>query len=170
MKKMTHWHVGVSAEAFVAAQFARLSYDVSVQYGANQPEYDLIVVSGEKMLKISVKGSQDGAWGLTQTFKKGRSYHEAAQEWLNRHHKKTIFCFVQFQNTDAFEMPRMYLASPEEVAEILCKEAGGRGESILYENHTWGPKASAYGTVDKLPDEWRFTEARVEEMFEQYGQ
>ena len=67
-------------------------------------------------------------------------------------------------------MPRMYLASPEEVAEILCKEAGGRGESILYENHTWGPKASAYGTVDKLPDEWRFTEARVEEMFEQYGQ
>ena len=60
MGKMTSWHVGVAAEAFVAAQFARFRYDVSVQYGANQPEYDLIVVSGDKMLKISVKGSQDG--------------------------------------------------------------------------------------------------------------
>ena len=90
---MNSWHVGVAAEAFAAAQFARYTYDVSVQYGANQPEYDLIAVSGDKMLKISVKGSQDGSWGLTQSFKKGRTYHEAVQEWLNRHHKKTIFCY-----------------------------------------------------------------------------
>lgn len=85
---MKPWHVGVAAEAFAAAQFARYTYDVSVQYGANQPEYDLIAVSGDKMLKISVKGSQDGSWGLTQSFKKGRNYHEAVQEWLNRHYKK----------------------------------------------------------------------------------
>ena len=63
MSKMTSWHVGVAAEAFAAAQLARMRYDVSVQYGANQPEYDLIAVDGEKMLKISVKGSQDGSWG-----------------------------------------------------------------------------------------------------------
>ena len=50
MSKMTSWHVGVAAEAFAAAQFARLTYDVSVQYGANQPEYDLIAVDGDKML------------------------------------------------------------------------------------------------------------------------
>ena len=54
MSKMTSWHVGVAAEAFTAGQFARYAYDVSVQYGANQPEYDLIAVSGDKMLKISV--------------------------------------------------------------------------------------------------------------------
>ena len=170
MGKMTSWHVGVAAEAFAAAQFARLTYDVSVQYGANQPEYDLIAVSGEKMLKISVKGSQDGSWGLTQSLKKGRSYHEAAQEWLNRHHKKTIFCLVQFKETSDFQMPRMYLASPEEIAEALCKEAGGRGDTILYEHHEWGPMAEAYGTIDKLPEEWNFTEARAKEMFERYGQ
>jgi hypothetical protein len=58
-------HVGVAAEAFVAGQFARLGYDVSVRYGANQPEYDLVVASGERMLKVSVKGSKDGSWGLT---------------------------------------------------------------------------------------------------------
>lgn len=170
MGEMTSWHVGIAAEAFVAAQFAKLSYDVSVQYGANQPEYDLIAVSGEKMLKISVKGSQSGRWGLAQNFKEGRSYHEAIQEWLNCHHKRTIFCLVQFKDTGEFEMPRMYLATPEEIAEVLRKEAGGRGATILYENHEWGPRASAYGTMDKLPEEWRFTEARAKEMFERYGQ
>lgn len=169
MSKMTSWHVGVAAEAFVAAQFARLGYDVSVQYGANQPEYDLIAVDGEKMLKISVKGSQDGSWGLTQSLKKGRTYHEAADVWLNRHHKKTIFCLVQFKNTSGAQMPRMYLASPQEIAVVLCSEAGGRGDTILYEYHEWGPTAKAYGTTDKLPSEWIFTENRAKEMFEKYG-
>lgn len=166
---MNSWHVGVAAEAIAAAQFARYIYDVSVQYGANQPEYDLITVSGDKMLKISVKGSQDGSWGLTQSFKKGHTYHEAVQEWLSRHHKKTIFCLVQFKNVDDSQLPRMYLASPEEIAEVLCKEAAGRGDTILYEHHEWGPTAKAYGTVDKLPESWRFTKERAEEMFEKYG-
>ena len=166
---MNSWHVGVAAEAIAAAQFARYTYDVSVQYGANQPEYDLIAVSGDKMLKISVKGSQDGSWGLTQSFKKGHTYHEAVQEWLSRHHKKTIFCLVQFKNVDDSQLPRMYLASPEEIAEVLCKEAAGRGDTILYEHHEWGPTAKAYGTVDKLPESWRSTKERAEEMFEKYG-
>jgi hypothetical protein len=64
---MSSWHVATAAEAIAAAQFARFGYDVSVQYGANQPEYDLTIARGEKMLKISVKGSKDGGWGLTQT-------------------------------------------------------------------------------------------------------
>lgn len=166
---MNSWHVGVAAEAFAAAQFARYTYDVSVQYGANQPEYDLIAVSGDKMLKISVKGSQDGSWGLTQGFKKGRTYREAVQEWLNRHHKKTIFCLVQFKNVGDDQMPRMYLASPQEIAEVLCREANGRGDTILYEHHEWSATASAYGTVDKLPDTWLFTKARADEMFEKHG-
>ena len=166
---MNSWHVGVAAEAIAAAQFARFAYDVSVQYGANQPEYDLIAASGDKMLKISVKGSKDGNWGLTQGFKKGRTYHEAIKEWLGRHHKKTIFCLVQFKNVNDTQMPRMYLASPEEIAEVLLKEANGRGDTILYEYQKWGPNAFAYGTVDKIPESWLFTKDRVDKMFEQYG-
>lgn len=169
MQKMTSWHVGVAAEAFVAAQFARFRYDVSVQYGANQPEYDLIAVSGEKMLKISVKGSQDGGWGLTQGFKKGCDYHEAIQKWLDSHHKKTIFCLVQFQGTADDEMPRMYLASPLEIAEVMNATAAGRGDTILYEDHTWGPRASASGTTDRIPEKWKFTAERANFMFETYG-
>lgn len=169
MNELKSWHVGVAAEAFVAAQFARFGYDVSVQYGANQPEYDLVSVAGDKMLKISVKGSKDGGWGLTQKYKKDRTYHDAVEEWLNNHHKKTIFCLVQFENVDDSQMPRMYLASPQEIAVVLRAEANGRGDTILYENHKWGPQAFASGTVDKLPDNWRFTRERVEEMFNTYG-
>lgn len=166
---MTSWHVGVAAEAFAAAQFARFRYDVSVQYGANQPEYDLIAVSGEKMLKISVKGSQDGGWGLTQSYKKGCDYHEAIQKWLNSHHKKTIFCLVQFKGVEDHEMPRMYLASPAEIADVMNASAGGRGETVLREYHQWGPRAAGSGTVDRIPDEWKFTAERAKYMFETYG-
>ena len=35
----TPHRVGVAAEAIAAAQFARLGYDVSVQYGANQHRF-----------------------------------------------------------------------------------------------------------------------------------
>ena len=170
MKTISSWHVGVAAEAFVAAMFARCGYDVSGQYGANQPEYDLIAVSGDKMLKISVKGSQDGGWGLTQGYKKGNSYHEATAKWLIAHHKKTIFCLVQFQNTAESEMPRMYLASPKEIADMLDESAGGRGETVLREHHVWGPHASGKGTVDEIPDTWKFTAQRAQYMFETYGQ
>ena len=170
MKPISSWHVGVAAEAYAAAVFARYGYDVSVQYGANQPEYDLIAVSRDLMLKISVKGSQDGSWGLTQSYKKGCDYHEAIEKWLAAHHKKTIFCLVQFQNTAPDEMPRIYLATPHEIADRLNASAGGRGETILYEDHTWGPRAAGSGTKDQIPSEWRISAERLDFLFEHFGQ
>ena len=170
MKSISSWHVGVSAEAYAAAVFARYGYDVSVQYGANQPEYDLIAVSGDRMLKISVKGSQDGSWGLTQGYKKDCDYHEATAKWLKAHHKKTVFCLVQFKDTEPNDMPRIYIAAPHEIAGRLNASAGGRGETILYENHTWGPRAVGRGTTDRVPDGWLISKQRLEEMFSTYGQ
>lgn len=41
--------ISVAAEAFSAGVFAQAGYSVFVQYGANQPGYDL-VVSNEKKL------------------------------------------------------------------------------------------------------------------------
>ncbi|WP_207650015.1 hypothetical protein [Desulfosporosinus lacus] len=145
--------------------FARCGYDVSVQYGANQPEYDLMIAKGEKILKISVKGSQDGGWGLTQNYKKGLDYHQAVDKWFEKHKSKTIFCFVQFKNTALNELPRLYLATPHEVAETLKKSAGGRGDTILAEEHKWGITAYAAGTVDKIPESWNFSRDRIEELF-----
>ena len=169
MNKFTSWHVGISAEAYTAALFSRCGYDVSVQYCANQPEYDLIAVSGDLILKISVKGSKDGSWGLTQKYLKNADYHAATKAWLESHHKGTIFCLVQFKDTSINDNPRVYLAHPKEIAKRLDETAKGRGETILYEKHTWGPKAFASGTTDRISDEWKFSAERVEKMFELYG-
>lgn len=162
--KPTSWHVAVAAEAIAAAQFARCGFDVSVQYGADQPEYDLIVAKGDRMLKVSVKGSQDGSWGLTQSFLKEANYHGAIDTWLKRHGAATVFCFVQFKGIQLTELPRLYLARPSEVAKRLRETAKGRGDTILYEEHTWGSRAVGAGTIERLPDRWRFSAERIEEM------
>ena len=164
MKKRTQWQVATAAEAFAAAQFARCGWDVSVQYGANQPEYDLVAVDGDRMLKVSVKGSQDGAWGLTQSLKRGTDYHGAADKWLARHGSKTVFCLVQFKGTTVDMLPRMYLATPREIADSLKAAAAGRGDTILYEKHVWSPRGYAAGTTDAIPESWGFTEERLENI------
>lgn len=160
----TSWQVATAAEAFVAAQFARYGWDVSVQYGANQPEYDLVAVDGDKVLKVSVKGSQDGAWGLTQSYVRNADYHGAADRWLSKHTKRTVFCLVQFKDVAENELPRMYLATPAEIAERLKQSAAGRGETMVYENHTWNRRAFAAGTTDRIPEAWRFTRERIDEI------
>src|SRR4051812_19007734 len=153
---VSSWHIGVAAEAAAAALFARCGFDVSVQYGANQPEYDLAVVNGERLLKVSVKGSQDGAWGLTQSYLKEAKYHAAVDIWLSRHKPRTVFCFVQYKGVQVDQMPRVYLATPAEIATRLRETASGRGDTTLYEEHAWGPRAHAAGTAERIPIEWRF--------------
>jgi len=160
----TSWQVATAAEAFAAAQFARCGWDVSVQYGANQPEYDLVAVDGDRMIKVSVKGSKDGGWGLTQSHIANANYHGAADAWLAKHSKKTVFCLVQFNGVPATELPRMYLAKPAEIAAWLKAAAAGRGDTILYERHVWSKHAKAAGTIDEIPEQWRFTEARLEHL------
>lgn len=166
----TSWHVATAAEAFAAAQFARLGWDVSVQYGANQPEYDLVAVDGDRILKVSVKGSQDGSWGLTQGYMRNGDYHGAADTWLAKHTKKTLLCLVQFKGVGDHELPRMYLATPAEVARRLKESAAGRGETILYEEHTWGPRAVGTGTTDRIPKSWVFTAHRIDELLDRTEQ
>jgi hypothetical protein len=58
----------------------------------------------------------------------------------------------------------MYLAAPSEVVERLKATAKGRGDSILYERHTWGPRAHAAGTTEEIPASWSFTRERVEQL------
>jgi hypothetical protein len=168
-KTFSSHRVGVAAEAIAAAQFARCGYDVSVQYGANQPEYDLLVAQDDRLLKVSVKGSQDGGWGLTQSHMSNRNYHGAIQTWLERHRPKTVVCFVQFKNTSLDELPRIYLARPSEVAECLRMSANGRGETVLRERHVWGARAVGAGTIDCIPEEWKFSSERIDAMFKTEG-
>jgi Holliday junction resolvase-like predicted endonuclease len=116
--KFSSWHVGVSAEAIVAGLFARHGYDVSVQYGANQPEYDLIVSQADKLLRVSVKGTQEIGWGLCQNYlsNENDTYHAAIDAWLKRHNSRTVLCLVSFHGVQPLDMPRVYIAPPQEVA------------------------------------------------------
>lgn len=158
------WQVATAAEAFAAAQLARCGWDISVQYGANQPEYDLVAVDGERILKVSVKGSKDGSWGLTQSLLSNADYQGAADAWLKKHSRKTIFCLVQFKGVPIESLPRMYLATPSEIAAWLKAAAAGRGDTILFEKHIWTDRAKAAGTTDVIPANWTFTEDRLNEI------
>jgi Holliday junction resolvase-like predicted endonuclease len=166
-ERVSSWHIGVAAEALAAAQFARAGFDVSVQYGADQPEYDLIVVKEDRVLKVSVKGSQDGGWGLTQSYLKNADYHTAIETWLARHRPRTIFCLVQFKDVPLDQMPRLYLATPKDIAARLRDTAAGRGDTILYERHTWGPRARGAGTSEVIPAHWKFSNQRIHDLLEE---
>jgi len=169
---LSKWHVGTAAEAIAAAQFARFGYDVSVQYGANQPEYDLMIAAGAQILKISVKGSAEGSWGLSQTqlTRLGKAnYQGTADAWLLRHKHRTALCLVQFKDVPADAMPRVYLAWPKEIAERLKAASGGRGDTILYENYTRGPKAAGAGTIERVPDNWKMTPERAQQLMAENG-
>ncbi len=138
--------------------------DVFIYYQGNRFNKEQRYYFG--MLKISVKGSQDGSWGLTQGFKKDCDYHEAINRWLSAHGKKTILCLVQFKGVSENELPRMYLATPSEIAELMHSSRAGNGETILYEYHKWGSRSIADGAVDKIPEEWLFTEKRLNHLLE----
>ena len=161
---ITSWHVSVAAESFAAGLFARCGLDVSVQYGPNQPEYDLVVVRGEQFLKISVKGSKTGSWGLTQSHLQEANYHGAADTWLDLHQPRTVFCLVQFKDVALTECPRVYLATPREIATRLKETSAGRGGTILYKKRAWGPRAHGTGTVDQIPESWGFSIERIEHL------
>ncbi len=158
---------GVAAESHTATLFAMSGYDISVQYGANQPEYDLVVVNGDQMVKVSVKGSRDGGWGLTQSFKKDRTYEGAIDFWLNKHSKKTIFSFVQFQNVniDNGDQPRVYIATPEEIANHMKASRNNYGVTSLKERYEY-KSGVGKGHIDQIPELWRFSSQRLSSLID----
>jgi hypothetical protein len=122
-------------------------------------------------MKVSVKGSQDWGWGLTQSYLpkatklsgKKADYHGAIDLWLKRHGSRTVFCFVQFGGVPLDALPRMYLATPAQVAKRLRETSTGRGDSVLYEEWTWTSRSKAAGTTEKLPPDWVFSRERIEQ-------
>jgi Holliday junction resolvase-like predicted endonuclease len=166
---MTSYQVQVAAEAFAAGALAHAGCNVSIQYAANQPEYDLLAERRDRVLKVQVKGSQDGAWGLTQSLMEKRDYHGAADKWLAKQGKKTVYVLVQFKGVTPGQSPRLYLATPREIADRLKQSSKGRGETILFEYKEWIKRAHGYGTIDRIPDEWRFTKRRVDAFIRKYA-
>jgi hypothetical protein len=112
---MTPRQCEIAAESYAACLFAQAGYDVLVQYGANQPHYDLVAEKNGRFLPISVKGSQDGGWMLAVKYKQeGTAYHDAIDRWLAAQRANVIFVFVQFFGVVLGESPRVYVVTPAE--------------------------------------------------------
>lgn len=162
---MTSHQVAVAAEAFAACLFSHADCDVSIQYGANQPGYDLVITRQNNSLRVSVKGSQDGGWGLTQGYKRGRTYQEAAEAWRQKQNPTVLFCLVQFKNITLGNAPRCYLAWPNEIATHLGNFRAGHGHTILYESHKH-IRGLAEGFETKIPEVWNANQNRIDGIFQ----
>ena len=135
------WQITVGAEGIAAAQFARHGFDVTVQSGPYKPRYDLVVAKAGHLLKVSVMGSEDGIWSPTLSYLRRASdqsrrkadYHGAIDQWLDHNGSLTLCCLVQFQGVPVSELPRMYLATPKEIARKLRETVDRVGGSSLYE-------------------------------------
>ncbi|MEK6262412.1 MAG: hypothetical protein AABP62_27760 [Planctomycetota bacterium] len=162
---MNRHQTAVAAEAFAAGVFAQAGCSVFVQYGANQPGYDLMVSNGANAMHVSVKGSSNGGWLLTAKDKNG-TYQQAFDEWLTRN-KDYIFCLVQFYDKNAGgmvkvgTMPTMYLATGDEIGTELKRHWFGKEMSLsLYEHYA--PTRGKYkGEVMGMPEAWRMGEERI---------
>jgi hypothetical protein len=163
-KTMTPYQVAVAAEAFAACVLAHAGTDVSIQYSANQPGHDLVATRGRRALKVSVKGSQDGGWGLIQSYKGGASYAQAADRWCADQDEDVVFCLVQFEGVPVGGAPRIYFAWPREIADHLKSSRAGHGHTILYEDYTM-KKGVGAGFTNKLPVSWAVSAQKIEDLF-----
>jgi hypothetical protein len=80
---------------------------------------------------------------------------------------RTIICLVEFKGVALDAMPRIYLARPVEIVARLKAASGGRGDTILYENYTRGPRAAGAGNVERIPDGWRLTSERINALMKE---
>lgn len=160
---MTPRQCEIAAESYTACLLAQAGYDVLVQYGANQPDYDLIAVKEKRMLPISVKGSQDGGWMLAVRYKeKGVTYHEAIDRWLAAQRDDVVFVFVQFSGVPIGGVPRAYVARPVAIAEQLKSQRNGQGYGSLQEDRRRHNPKSSFS--ERLPAIWNFSGQRVDEI------
>lgn len=160
---MTPRQCEIAAESYTACLLAQSGYDVLVQYGANQPHYDLVAVKDKRIIPISVKGSQDGGWMLAVRYvKPGVNYHAAIDKWLSVQRDDVLYTFVQFLHVPLGHAPRVYLARPPEIAVYLKQQCLGRGHGSLQEDVPRESPKSKY--KDKIPNVWVFSNARLDKI------
>jgi Holliday junction resolvase-like predicted endonuclease len=158
---MTPRQCEIAAESYTACLLAQAGYDVLVQYGANQPHYDLVAVKDKRILPISVKGSQDGGWMLAVRYvKEGVNYHAAIDQWLSNQRDDVIYVFVQFMNVLPSHAPRVFVARPPEIAMHMKTQCAGRGHGSLQEDYRRDHPRSQYN--HKVPYSWNFTYERID--------
>jgi len=160
---MTPRQCEVAAESHTASLLAQCGYDVLVQYGANQPHYDLVAVKDLRFLPVSVKGSQDGGWMLAVRYvRPGVDYLAAIDQWLAVQRPDVVYLFVQFYGVQLGQAPRVYIARPPEIAIHMKTQCDGRGHGALQEDYRKNRPNSKYS--HKIPAHWAFSEDRINDI------
>lgn len=160
---MTPYQVNVAAEAFVATALSQAGYDVAMQYGTTQPDWDILATKGTRTLKIQVKGSQDGGWGLFQSYIRNADYHGALEAWRVAQLPDIVYFLVQFKNVGIGQAPRCYIARPDEILGHMKTTRGGHGYTSLRENYSY-IKGIGAGHTDIVPGKWALSQARIDEV------
>ncbi len=157
---MTSRQCEIAAESYSACLLSQSGYHVLVQYGANQPDYDLVAVKDKRIFRISVKGSQDGGWMLAVRYvKPGVNYHAAIDKWLSLQ-RDVVYIFVQFRDVAVGQAPRVYVARPAEIAAQLKIQCSGRGHGSLQEDTPRHFPGSKY--KDQIPTAWHYSSERID--------
>ena len=171
VSKPVSWPMSVGAEGIAAAQFARCGFDVLVQAGRDKPWYDLVVTKAGNLLKVSVKASDNGEWALPSGFIRRVAETNgmridnlsAIDMWRSGYGSRTVCCLVQFEGAAIHELPRVYLASPDEIAAAMRETAQRIGRCTLLEMYEWTADAGAH-TIEMIPEKWHFSRDRVQEL------
>ncbi len=174
LKTTPSWPITLGAECMAAAQFARCGFDVLVQPGRDKSWYDLAVTRAGNLLKVSVKGSEDGRWSLAQSYTRrgpemGGSRVDcrgAIDMWLDSYGSKTICCLVQFEDVAIGQLPRIYLAFPHEIAAHMRQALQRTGQCGLFERYEWLSESGQL-ELEMLPLGWRFSMERIQELINQ---
>jgi len=151
----------IAAESYAACVLAQSGYDVFVQYGARQQDYDLVAVKGKKSIRISVKGSQEGGWMLAVRYlRPGVGYLAAIDQWLEAQPENITYMFVGFLGVSLPAAPRVYVADPNEIAAQMRSQSLGQGKAVLREDTpTFFPRAK---NQDKIPLSWSYSTVRID--------
>ncbi len=170
--KPPQWQIVLGASGIAAAQFARCGLDVTVVSGPERPWHDLVVTRSSNLFKVCVLASDDGRWDLTQAYQKraaarGGSVvecHRAIDMWLDKHDARVVCCLVQFFGVSIDQLPRIYLATPYEIAQKLREALNRVGEAVLWEERNWVSDGDDSRIVEKLPADWLFSPERVRQL------
>jgi hypothetical protein len=162
----------VGAAGIAAAQFARCGFDVMIQAGPDKPWYDLVVTKGGNLLKIGVKASEDSRWRLAESYllraaqanAKKPDVPHAIRMWLDTHGERTVYCLVQFEGVSLNQLPRIYLATPGDIARRMREAAERTGEAVLLEQYDWTSAETGITAIETLPGSWMFSMERIEEL------
>jgi hypothetical protein len=169
--KAASWPISLGAEGIAAAQFARCGFDVLVQAGRDKSYYDLVVSCGGTLLKVAVKASDNGRWCLTSGYTRRVSEsggmrmdcNAGIDMWRSSYGSRTVVCLVQFEAVAISEMPRIYLASPDEIAAKMREAAERTGECALCERYEWMDR-NGECSKELLPARWSFSPERIREL------